>query len=357
MSQISAKVIAHSKSATDGKEIVTFELTYHRYIHAEFLTHRLLSRNSMSSRAVPVAKMLDQVRNDPATPVHWGKNQAGMQAGEECKNKVTFGMFQPNIDDPDMHEHVSVSMSPKTAWRHVATMVADSTEAFSNAGYHKQLCNRLQEPFQLMKTVVTATEWDNFFWLRRHKDAQPEIKELADKMWLALQASEPVVLEVGDWHLPYIRVWKPFDGPLGYLVEVAEEVWMNTKDESYRVIVSKGRDNFYGKKVTLEEAQKISASCCAQVSYRNTDTSLEKAHKIYEALVGSSPVHGSPMEHQATPMEVTCYNPALGIKGWEVGVTGCNRSGKLLSGNFQGWVQYRQLLEDNACWEYSEDAS
>tara|TARA_R110000744_G_C19371770_1_gene563193 strand:- start:52463 stop:54367 length:1905 start_codon:yes stop_codon:yes gene_type:complete len=146
---ISAKVIAHSKSSVDGKEIITFELVYPRFIHGEIMTHRMFSRNAASSRAIPVQKMIDMVRALPAKPVHWGKNQPGMQAKEEVSNWDAFGQGEYQ-------------------WNGAAFDASTRAETLNNQGYHKQIVNRILEPFQWMKTVVTATEWENFFWLRNH---------------------------------------------------------------------------------------------------------------------------------------------------------------------------------------------
>lgn len=321
MSQITAKVIAHSKSATDGQEIVTFELTYHRYIHSELMTHRMFSRNAMSSRAVPIKKMLEQVANDPAMPTSWGKNQAGMQAKEEFTG---------------VH-----ATACELLWKQAAKAAVKQAEELEKKGLHKQLVNRLGEPFQLMKTVVTATEFDNFFYLRRHSDAQPEIKLLADKMWEALQNSEPLVLQAGEWHLPYVKTMRMpsyagWNNELVYTLNYTEFA----------------DDSATWNACDLEVAKKVSASCCAQVSYRTNDTSVEKALKIYDALVESKPVHGSPFEHQATPM---AYIEFMDLENtWPEGITSMDSSGKHWSGNFKGWVQYRQLIKDNACWEYSD---
>lgn len=315
MSEITAKIIAHSKSATNGKEIVTFELEYPRFIHGELMTHRLFSRNAASSRAIPVAKMIEMVRQLPAMPIHWGKNQAGMQAKEEL--------------DYIAKVHVS------SEWLTTADRVANSAERMSNSGAHKQIVNRILEPFQMMKTVLTATEFDNFFWLRNHEDAQPEIKRLAEVMLEALKASEPIPLLPGNWHLPY------FGGEnCGY--------WL--KDCG----------------IPLKDALAISASCCAQVSYRKLDDSLEKAKDIFAKLIESKPCHASPCEHQATPMEDE-YND-LSFSGdtgdinihqysytWENGITHCDRDGNLWSGNFNGWIQHRQLIPENVCNNYKEN--
>jgi hypothetical protein len=306
---IVARIVADSVSESN-KRITTFELEYPRFIHSELMTHRLCSRNAMSSRAVPIKKMVEQVRNNPATPIHWGANQQGMQAENECTTLV-------KIDEQSSH-------AAKVAWMVSAHKAADMAERFADAGYHKQIVNRLLEPFQMMKTVLTSTEFDNFFWLRCHKDAQPEIKELADCMYKAMQESAPVLLSANDWHTPYYES--------GYWTE---------KSESLDDVGN-----------TLEVALKVSASCCAQVSYRVLDDSLDKALDIYDKLVKSKPVHASPFEHQATPVS----NDIDGLywDDWNSteGVTHQDSSGNLWSGNFKGWIQHRQLIEDNVCNNY-----
>lgn len=310
MSQITAKIIADSYSAINGKRITTFELQYPRFIHSELMTHRLFSRNAMSSRAVPIEKMISQVENDPAIPVHWGKNQSGMQAKEELTG-YELGVVQ-------------------ALWEDAANEVAYNAKQMSQQGAHKQIVNRILEPFQLMKTVLTATEFDNFFWLRKHEDAQPEIKELAERMYEQLEWNKLLTVELdgGDWHTPYYEA--------GY--------WLQD-DET-----------------PLEDALAISSSCCAQVSYRLLDDSIEKARKVYQRLVESTPVHASPFEHQATPMRFN-YGADLLKAAREVGVdepmfddgtTHMDSAGNFWSGNFKGWTQHRQLIKDNVCKHYKE---
>lgn len=297
MSQITAKIIADSYSAINGKRITTFELTYPRFIHSELMTHRLFSRNAMSSRAVPIEKMIAQVENDPVTPVHWGKNQSGMQAKEELSG------FELDI--------------VQALWKDAANEVAYNAKQMSQQGAHKQIVNRILEPFQLMKTILTSTEFDNFFWLRKHEDAQPEIKELAGQMYEAMKESSVVTLQPGDWHTPYFG-----DG-----------YWLNKCG------------------IPLEDALAISSSCCAQVSYRLLDDSIEKARKVYQRLVESTPVHASPFEHCASPMK----EPQQTDKYlWEDGMTHMDRDGNMWSGNLKGWIQYRQLIDGNVCNKYEE---
>lgn len=314
---IVARIVADSIN-NSGNRITTFELEYHRFIHSELMTHRLFSRNAMSSRAVPVSKMIEQVRNNPATPIHWGKNQAGMQAAEV--------LVEESLDNA------------KRQWKQSAIYAASQAEIMSSIGSHKQIVNRLLEPFQTMKTVLTATEFDNFFWLRCDSDAQPEIQELANCMFEAMKQSEPEVLESEQWHTPYV-----------------EHIFKGGKFESY--CLTDEEDNVI-KLLTEEEAKAISASCCAQVSYRTLNNTYEKAMDIYSKLASGRKVHASPFEHIATPMEYPSHKrfPELAMEysTLESGVTHCDVDGKAWSGNFKGWIQLRQTLDNHVCWDYKQ---
>jgi thymidylate synthase ThyX len=272
MTIITAKVIEDSISQ-HGVRLTTLQLCYPRFIHSEFLTHRVFSRNASSSRAIPVAKMIEQVRNEPAMPIHWGKNQPGMQANEELAGEELA--------------------NAKEAWLTAAELAATQASILHKIGAHKQVANRILEPFQYMHVIVTATEWDNFFELRDHPDAQPEIHALAIVMKHAFANSRPVILLDGGWHLPYVT-----------RAERAEH----------------GHD--------IELLLKLSAARCARVSYLTHDgqePSIEKDVALYERLVGGVPLHASPIEHQATPLS----EPDM----W--------------SGNFRGWLQNRKLVESS----------
>lgn len=270
---ISAKTIEDSMSP-GGNRLTTLELSYPRFIHGEFMTHRVFSRNAMSSRAIPVAKMIDQVRDDPVVPMHWGANQPGMQAS----NEVAYPVMLEAID----------------VWKKAANDAANRAQQLMGLGVHKQVANRLLEPFQWMRTIVTATEWENFFVLRNHKDAEPHFQLLAQAIAKAMDESEPVRRqnipydELG-WHLPYV-----------------------TYDERQRF--------------KFHELPKISAARCARVSYlthEGKSPTLEADLALFDRLVGSVPMHASPVEHQA------CAGP-LGFGA---------------SGNFIGWAQFRKGLE------------
>ena len=269
---ISAKIIADSVNEA-GNRLTTFELTYPRFIHGEVMTHRVFSRNAMSSRAVPVKRMLAQVWSSPTMPVHWGKNQPGMQAKAELAGWRLWGV--------QALWGLSGKLNCAVAW------------AMDKLGAHKQIVNRRLEPDQWMKTILTATEWDNFYELRDHEDAQPEFQVLARKMREAHEASEPNLLKEGEWHLPYMTGEE----------EVACAVFGNGADDSY--------------------LQKASAARCARVSYLTHDGQVPHMSKdlaLFERLAGSRPLHASPLEHQCTP-----------------GTSNC--------GNFVGWTQFRKLWE------------
>lgn len=299
---IKATIIQDSVS-NFGKRITTFELEYPRFIHSEFMTHRQFSRNAASSRAIPVEKMHEYIQNNPAEPIYWGKNQSGMQAKEELEGS-----------DKSLAKYI---------WGTAKNQAILHAKELMEAGLHKQISNRLTEPFQTMKTVCTSTEFTNWFWLRNHQDAQPEIKELAVLMQEAMDSTEPFLVFPGEWHVPYInRVRLPLSGKLAYT------------DSS-------------GNALTEDDAKVISASCCAQVSYRKSDDTLQKAKAIFDRLINSEPVHASPIEHQASPMVTP--NTSTGYIWWQVpGITHCKANGNLCSGNFEGWVQYRQLFSNQA---------
>ncbi len=267
------KVIADSVSPS-GKRISSLQLRYWRSIHAEVLTHRVFTRNASSSRAIPVQRFIDQVLTDPAGPSYWGSNKPGMQAGDEIEN---------------VPEAVKV-------WKEAAQSAAESARRLHALGLHKQIVNRVLEPFQFISVLVTTTELDNFYALRDHPDAQPEIADLARAVRSELERSKPQkkFLDRADamnWHLPYIRL----------------EETMEHRDDPILLC-------------------RISAARCARVSYLKHDgeqPSLDDDLALFDKLAGAEPIHASPLEHQACPMK---------------------NSGSP-SRNFRGWQQYRSIFE------------
>lgn len=312
---IKAKVICDSIS-TNGVRITTVEVEYPRFIHSELMTHRMLSKNCSSSRAIPINTMTDQILNNMAVPEYFGVNKSGMQASEE-------------VQFPDLTKKMWIASGRQA--------VEDSLTLAKDFNLHKQISNRITEPFQMMKVLITATEWDNFFNLRIEKNAQPEIALLAYKIYMAMQESKPIEIQSGEWHLPYIERTFDYKANIHYHLSTGEEI-------------------------DLETAMKISASCSAQTSYRKNDESVEKAIKIFDMLINAEVKHSSPFEHLATPRKAFQYvensdyetighiNFHKEPESWENGLTHTDREGNLWSGNFKGWVSYRhKFVSNNTC--------
>lgn len=305
---ISATIIADSISP-QGIRLTTFQLRYPRFIHAELMTHRTFSRNASSSRAIPVTKLIEDIEQDPAIPIYWGSNKPGMQAGEEINTPV---YCQRSPGEPG-----GIDNSPREAWLYSMELAIMQAENFHEAGYHKQIVNRILEPWAHINVVVTATDYENFYALRRHSDAQPEIKDLADKMWLAQNQSTPTLLQPGEWHLPYIT------------------------DEDRR-------EAYHGPSQTPEinALIRISVARCARVSYLTHDgrkTTWDEDLALYEKLVGGMPLHASPAEHQATPdMPQERAEMMAKYGGWNISDDEWEHRSEW--GNFRGWRQFRKQL-------------
>ena len=283
---ISATMIQHSITP-EGTQLYTMELEYPRFIHSEFMTHRVFSRNAASSRAIKVSTLVGLVKSQLAHPIHWGENKAGMQSEKE-------------LDD---------SQSVQEDWVRASQYACYIAERMDSKNAHKHIVNRIIENFGHIKVVMSTTEIDNFMELRDHPAAAPEIQMLAQKMKEAIAASTPMAIKPQEAHVPYVDRKRLDDGTIEYSV--------------------------LGQVVDLTMALKISASACAQVSYRLLNLGIDKALDMYERLASGSPVHASPFEHQAFPMP----------KGkWPKGATHMTRDGTYWSGNLRGWVQYRHIL-------------
>ena len=317
---IKATVICDSISE-QGVRLTTFEIEYPRIVMSEFNTHRSVSKNSSSSRAIPVSKMLEHTQTVNLKPVYFGSKKAGMQAGKE-------------LVGGDL-------INAKLFWESALFDAVTWATELDELGVAKEVTNRLVEPFQLVKVVCTATDWDNFFNLRLHPDADPNICMLAYKMYKAMEESKPIKLKVGEWHLPYINVGWNGKGEMCYF------------DEDFN-------------SVELEQAIKLSAASCASVSYRTEGMTLEKAEKIFDMLIKAEVIHASPFEHLATPivekfeyfdkddLDTTGYevNLPLHPDSWEEGITHVNTQWQLCSGNLRGWIQYRHTLPNNTNWKF-----
>lgn len=276
---ITATIIADSTDSRHAR-ITTMQLRYPRFVHAEFMTHRVFSRNASSSRAIPVARLIQDIIDDTAMPIHWGKNQKGMQADEEHNALVGRYFFDTTLEGQYLEG------SPQDAWNFARDCAIIMAKEFDKAGYHKQIVNRLLEPFSHINVIVTATDWQNFFDLRLHPDAQPEMQKLARQMKIAMDASTPELLGGGEWHLPYVT---------------REEMG----EHPYRILKA------------------ISAARCARVSYMThdgikprLDDDMDLANRLLEGH------HMSPFEHQATPDAISNYHA-----------------------NFFHWKSYRKEIE------------
>lgn len=270
-----AKILADSITPLKSR-LTTMEVTFPRIVLAEFNTHRMFSRNSASSRAIPIEKIIERVEKNPFVPFYWGKNQKGMQAYEEL--------------DPDLQRHST------NAWHRALVCAIDRARELNHYGVHKQIANRLLEPFMWHTVIVSATDWGNFFKLRCAPEAQPEIRNVALLMQELYNTHEPQEVLYGAYHLPLIF------------------------EEDWKLI---GKD--------IAKAVKIAVARCARVSYLTHDGKRDHQADLdlYESLLKNR--HLSPFEHVAVSTPRNAYY-----------------------GNFKGWIQHRKQIPYE--WDASLEA-
>jgi thymidylate synthase ThyX len=248
------------------RRLTTMTLTYPRFVHCELLTHRVFSRNSASSRAIPIATMLQRVELNPVMPVWWGRNQAGMQADEELN---------------DNEKQAAIA-----GWLAARDSALQHARYISSLGVHKQIVNRLLEPWMWITVVLSSTDWSNWFALRCHPKAQPELRRIADMMFEAYHSGPPPRrLDDGEWHLPFLEDRD----------QVPEDKW-----------------------------QAIATGRCARVSYLTHEgkRDFNKDIELHDKLKAEDPGHWSPFEHVAMADSKTTR-----------------------SRNFRGFIQYRATLD------------
>ena len=361
---IKAEIVAHSRNQ-QGDELISVLATFPRIILAEINTHRMLSKNTSSSRAIPFNKMVETIKNNPFIPIAWQKEHKGMQGTEyhEDTHKLAEG------------------------WLTARNSAIQIAEGLNNNKVTKQLANRLLEPFMWTTMLITGPKsgWDNFFHLRcpsyetnsgkgfrSRKDAlaaQLNVKDpgkdfvkesyedgfniewfkankgqaeihmmaLAECIWDAVNESTPKQLKAGEWHIP-------FEDKIGNFVNIPLYPEVSNKEIEDNVILNK---------------VKISVAMAARTSY--TVVGEEKGLD-YEALIGlhdrllaQDPPHSSPLEHCARAMSNEehnsylkgvielididepeynggIYEPKFSEKGW------CN--------NFKGFIPYRYLVDN-----------
>ncbi len=278
---ITARVLADS--ITDGGcRLISWVWEYPRMIHAEIMTHRVLSRNSASSRAIPTSVLRRRTLTAPAMPVHWGQNQKGMQATNEVMDTYEARVW----------------------WLEGLAKMAEHHEKGERLGLHKQIVNRVIEPWMTIAVIVSATDHANLFHLRKHPDAEPSFQKLATLAWELFHNSLPNYVAPGGWHLPFVRTDD---------IEQAE---------------------------STEQLLKLSVGRCARVSYLTHDGQRDRAEdaELHDKLaktatLGADPMHASPFEHQAM---------AVGAADHLIG------SSLAHHGNFEGWKQYRKMFEHEA---------
>jgi hypothetical protein len=227
------------------------EVRMHLSMQRAFNTHRAFSRNSASNRAIPVARNLARIAEEPVLPLVWPQERPGMQGGPPLPT--------------------SKADQARDTWLAARDNAVTAVEQLLNLGVHKSIANRLLEPFQAVTIIVTATDWDDFFAQRIGAyDAEPlaqaEIRAPAEHMWKAMQRSTPEKLSLGQWHLPYLNAWEL-------------------------------------KTLPQEQAISISVARCARVSYL-THTGVRDVQadlNLFQRLVTANPPHWSPLEHVATP--------------------------------------------------------
>lgn len=279
--KISATIIADSINEF-GVRGTTLELHYHRYILPEFNTHRAFARNGASSRAIPTAKLIEAALSERVEPLEWGLNQSGMQAF--------------TIADAELE------LEGRSIWNEARNDAIRHAMRLNEKGFAKQIVNRVLEPFLSTRTVVTSTDWANFMALRDHKDAQPEIRELARQIVSVMEASTPRLLDLDEWHIPYIL---PEDE--ARIAQFREEGGMDVINSIRRLINPLETSWFRVSDDLLLLKLAISAARCARVSYRTVEGKPTDFHAdlvLFERLVKSQPVHASPTEHQLTPWPV-----------------------------------------------------
>lgn len=298
-----AKIIADSINE-QGVRITTFVLTYHRFFHSEVMTHRKFSRNAASSRAIPSQKMIEDVMNNPAIPIFWGKNKKGMQAIEELDDVIVKDFInQFNIENNyALHALINTTensdalfdskVTDKKRALQIWNFAKNSSIAFSKAlsflGLHKQIANRVMEPFMNIKIIVTATDYENFFALRAHEDAQPEFRHLATMMLNEYNNSIPKKLHYGDWHIPFGE-------------NISDEKILN---ETLPYFTQKYPSHNLFDPIT-DIKKMIATARCARISYLNFEGSDDYNKDIDLCINLSESGHYSPFEHVAQAFDIT----------------------------------------------------
>ena len=349
--KISAKIVADSVSP-QGDRLTSLLITFPRILLSEINTHRMLSKNTSSSRAIPFLKMVEAIKNNPFIPIAWQKHHSGMQGNE-------YHTGEGNVGD------INYKARAERNWLRARDFAVEQAKhLYEDSLVTKQLCNRLLEPFMWTTMLITGSKegWDNFFnlrcpsykligldeenvksrkewlekiqfssalhpsmypktdveWLQINKgQAEIHMMTLAEKIYDAMNESTPEELEEGDWHIPF-EDKIPFVGNLTTTID---------------------SNNTYWKDYDIQNKVKISTAMAAHTSYTTVGNepvkSLEKWIEIHDKLMSYNPPHSSPMEHCCVCVTDEDYNKSF--KGEEKG----------WFRNYKGFKSYRQIIEES----------
>lgn len=317
--KISAKIVADSISP-QGDRLISVLCTFPRIILSEVNTHRMLSKNTSSSRAIPFKKMVEAVQNNPFIPIAWQKEHKGMQGSEYFTDKE---QIEELVEE----------------WLYVRNTSVTQAKILHDMKATKQLVNRLLEPFMWTTMLITGSKegWDNFFnlrcpqysfgsntndpktwkskkdaikdfpdWVSRNDfywntinkgQAEIHIMALAEEIYDAMNESTPKQLQAGEWHVPFENKIDLID-------------WLDTvNDDGHLDGDLDEQDRLFGI-----DKVKISTAMAAHTSYTTVGNepvkSYEKWIELHDKLIAYDPPHSSPMEHCARAMsdeEYECF--------------------------------------------------
>ncbi len=303
---ISAKIIADSVNEL-GDRLTTFVLVFPRIVLAEFNTHRMISKNSASSRAIPFDKMLKMVKENPFIPIKWMKEHKGMQGSDYFEN-----------NDIIKSENDLLQL-----WLLARDKAVESANQLSQYGLTKQVCNRILEPFMWHTVIATGSEWENFFALRAHGAAEIHIQKLAYEMLNVYNSSTPNILSPGQWHIPF---GDQFDD------ERIDKLMPEIQPASL---------NWYMEMMDAIKV-KVATARCARVSYLNFEgkDDYEADVKLHDNLLTMG--HFSPFEHCAKAMSKDEVYRSERIEL----IDGAYSKSQGWSGNLKGFIQYRKFIKN-----------
>lgn len=299
------QVLADSISPADCR-LTSMLVKYPLIVHAEWCRHRAFSRSVASNRAIPTARIVQMVLEDPFDPIHWGSAKPGMQAGEE-------------LSGSDLE-------AARSAWNMARTFAIEFAVSAQESGLHKQIANRILYPYQWVSEVITATDdgWANFFALRCHEAAEPHMRYIAEMCRDAYFSNPKQIIGQGEWHVTFVSDKEQF-----WILSQADDLIRQAAGSDHPI--TKIRDLHLIDERGYWLVKAVSAARTARTSYRTHDgrfSAVDEDLALYCRLIASVPRHVSPTEHQARPA---------------VGVT--LRRNKFA--NFRGWEQHRLEIPDN----------